>query len=169
MENLIIRNIQEEDIPSVVDIKITGWQTAYKGMIDDTVLNSFDREKEIEKRKKDYNDNGFIVAESNSEIVGFCRYIDSNKFTPDMDNVDCELMALYVKPSLKYNGIGTKLFEYVTEDLKKKNKTTMILWCLKDNEPSKKFYTKMGGMLVGERTFEKASKPYYEVAFVYNI
>lgn len=52
MENLIIRNVQEEDIPSVVDIKITGWQTAYKGMIDDTVLNSFDREKEIEKRKK---------------------------------------------------------------------------------------------------------------------
>lgn len=86
-----------------------------------------------------------------------------------MDNVDCELMALYVKPSLKYNGIGTKLFEYVTEGLKKKNKTTMILWCLKDNEPSKKFYTKMGGMLVGERTFEKASKTYYEVAFVYNI
>ena len=26
MENVIIRNIEEKDIPSVVDIQISGWQ-----------------------------------------------------------------------------------------------------------------------------------------------
>ena len=31
MENVIIRNIEEKDIPSVVDIQISGWQIAYKG------------------------------------------------------------------------------------------------------------------------------------------
>ena len=35
MENVIIRNIEEKDIPSVVDIQISGWQIAYKGIIDD--------------------------------------------------------------------------------------------------------------------------------------
>lgn len=40
----------------------------------------------------------FIVAELHNEVVGFCRYVDSNKFTQDMLDVDCELLALYVRP-----------------------------------------------------------------------
>ena len=169
MENIIIRNIEEEDIPSVVDIQINGWKSAYKGIIDDNVLNSINRDDKIEKRKKDHKENGFIVAELNNQVVGFCRYIDSNKFTQDMLDIDCELLALYVKPNLKYNGIGTKLFQFVVNEFKSKNKTKMILWCLKDNEPSKKFYTKMGGKIVKERAIEIGEKSYYEVGFMYNI
>lgn len=51
MENIIIRNIEEKDIPSVVDIQINGWKSAYKGIIDDNVLNSMNRDERIEKRK----------------------------------------------------------------------------------------------------------------------
>lgn len=169
MENIKIRNIEEKDIPSVVDIKISGWQVAYKGIIEDNILNSMNREKIIEKLKNNYKENGFIVAELNNEIVGFCSYIDNNKFTPDITYIDCELSALYVKPNLKYNGIGTKLFRFVTNEFKNKNKTKMILWCLKDNEPSKKFYTKMGGEIIKERIIEIGQKSYYEVGFMYNI
>ena len=169
MENIKIRNIEEKDIPSVVDIKISGWQVAYKGIIEDNILNSMNREKIIEKLKNNYKENGFIVAELNNEIVGFCSYIDNNKFTPDITYIDCELSALYVKPNLKYNGIGTKLFQFATNEFKNKNKTKMILWCLKDNEPSKKFYTKMGGEIIKERIIEIGQKSYYEVGFMYNI
>lgn len=169
MKNIIVRNIEEKDIPRVVDIQIDGWKTAYKGIIDDSILNSMDRDKKIEKRNKDYKDNGFIVAESDKEVVGFCRYIDSNKFTQDILDIDCELLALYVKPELKYNGIGTKLFQFVIDEFKSKNKTKMILWCLKDNEPSKKFYTKMCGEIIKERVVEIEKQNYWEVGFVYNI
>lgn len=169
MENLIVRNIEEKDIPSVVDIQIDGWKSAYKGIVDNNILNSMNRNERIEKRKNDYKQNGFIVAELNSQIVGFCRYIDSNKFTPNISNIDCELLALYVKPNLKYNGIGTRLFQFVKNEFKSKNKTKMILWCLKDNEPSKKFYTKMGGEIVKERTIKIGGKEYLEVGFIYSI
>ncbi len=169
MENVIIRNIKEKDIPSVVDIQIDGWKSAYNGIVDNNVLNSMNRNERIEKRKNDYKENGFIVAELNNQVVGFCRYIDSNKFTQDISNIDCELLALYVKPNLKYNGIGTKLFQFVVNEFKNKNKTKMILWCLKDNEPSKKFYTKMGGKIIKERTIKIGEKEYLEVGFEYNI
>lgn len=86
-----------------------------------------------------------------------------------MLDLDCELLALYIKPSLKYNGIGTKLFQFVVGEFKSKNKTKMILWCLKENEPSKKFYTKIGGEIIKERAFEIEGKNYYEVGFRYNI
>ena len=169
MENIIIRNIEEKDIPNVVDIQIDGWKSAYKGIIDDNVLNSMNRDERIKKRSNDYKENGFIVAELNNQVVGFCRYIDNNKFTQDISSIDCELLALYVNPDLKYNGIGTKLFQFVTNEFKSKNRTKMILWCLKDNEPSKKFYTKMGGKIIKERKIEIGEKEYLEVGFEYNI
>ena len=169
MENIIIRNIEDKDIPSVVDIQIDGWKSAYKGIVDDNILKSMNRNERIAKRKNDYKENGFIVAELNNQVVGFCRYIDSNKFTQDIPNIDCELLALYVKSKLKYNGIGTRLFQFVINDFKSKSKNKMILWCLKDNEPSKKFYTKMGGKISKERTIEIGEKEYLEVGFEYSI
>lgn len=122
-----------------------------------------------ENRKNDYKENGFIVAELNNQVVGFCRYIDSNKFTREISDIDCELLALYVKPNLKYNGIGTKLFQFVKNDFKSKHKRKMILWCLKDNDPSKKFYFKMGGEIIKERAIEIEGKEYLEVGFLLNI
>lgn len=169
MENIIIRNIKEEDIPSVIDIQISGWKTAYKGIIDNDFLNSMNREKKIEQRRKDYKQDGYIIAETNKEIVGFCRYIDNNSYTPNMLDIDCEIVALYVKPDLKYNGIGTKLFQFVTNEFKRKNRTKMIIWCLKDNEASKKFYTKMGGEIVKEKVVKMGEKNYLEVGFRYSI
>ena len=73
MENLIVRNIEEKDIPSVVDIQIDGWKSAYKGIVDNNILNSMNRNERIEKRKNDYKQNGFIVAELNNQIVEIGR------------------------------------------------------------------------------------------------
>ena len=167
MDEIIIRNIKEEDIPSVVDIQINGWKTAYRGIVGDEYLNSMNRKERIEKIRNSYKGNGFIFAEKNNEVVGFCRYVDNNSFTPNAQDVDCELTALYVRPDLKYNGIGTKLFQFVKNEFKEKNKTKMILWCLKNNEPSKKFYTKMGGEIIKERAIEIGEKEYLEVGSRY--
>lgn len=52
MKDIIIRNIKDEDIPSVVDIQINGWKMAYKGIIDDKYLNSMNRDERIKKEKK---------------------------------------------------------------------------------------------------------------------
>ena len=169
MENIIIRNIKKKDIHEVVDIQINGWKTAYKGIIEDEYLDSMNKQEKIDKREKDYMKNGFIIAELNNDIVGFCRYIDNNSLSTEVEKADCELIAIYVKPNLKYKGIGTKLFQYVKNEFIKKEKNKMILWCLKDNEASKKFYKKMGGTIICERKIAIGNKEYQEVCFLYNI
>lgn len=52
------------------------------------------KEEKVERLKSNYGKNGFIVAEIENKVVGFCRYIDSNEFTPDMQEIDCEITAL---------------------------------------------------------------------------
>jgi ribosomal protein S18 acetylase RimI-like enzyme len=158
-------------LPSVVDIKIKGWKCAYKGIIDDKYLDNLNNEYEtmIKKMEQNYMTNGFIIAEANGEVVGFCRYIFDNSFSPELENADCELCAMYVREDLKYYGIGTKMFRFVVNKFKEKNKTKMILWCLKDNEPAKKFYIKMGGKIIKERKVNLGDKQYQECCFEYDI
>ena len=52
MENIIIRNVEEKDIESIVNIQIDGWKTAYKGIIDDIILNSMNKEEKVERMKE---------------------------------------------------------------------------------------------------------------------
>ena len=169
MDKIKIRNIEERDIESVVSIQIEGWKSAYKGIVDSDFLDALNKEERIKKMEKNYMENGFVVAEIEGKIVGFCRYIDNNNRSPEIRNADCELAAIYVKPELKYKGIGTKLVNYVKEEFRKKGKTKMIIWCLKDNEPSKKFYSKMGGKVIREKMIEIGGKEYKEVCFEYAI
>ena len=86
-----------------------------------------------------------------------------------MEEIDCEIVALYVKPDFKYKGIGTKLFEFALNEFKSKNRRKMIIWCLKENKPARKFYTKMCGVMVKEKIVKIGEKEYSEVGFEYNI
>lgn len=169
MGEVIIRKVKREDIEQVVDIQVTGWQTAYRGIIDDEYLNNMSREEKIKKRQKDFNENGFIVAEIEDKVIGFCRYSDTNKYEIEKENIDCELLALYVRYEYKYMGVGTKLFTFVKDKFKEMNKKKMIIWCLKENESAKKFYTKMGGRIITEKDIEFGEKKYKEVGFLYEL
>ena len=169
MQNIIIRNIKKEDLWSVSSIAVEGWKNAYRGIIDDEFLDSLKVEDNYNKMLKNYQENGFIVAEINNEVVGFCRYTINNLFSQYVKDIDCELCAIYVKPDLKRQGIGKALFNYVINEQKKNNNKNMILWCLKENYNSRRFYEKMGGDLYGEKEFEKGGKKYKEVGYRYDL
>lgn len=170
MNEIKIRKVRKADLTEVVDISIRGWQTAYRGIIDDDFLDSMDKQEMLKRQLEDYQKDGFIVAELEEKVVGFCRYIDSNEKTPDIEGIDCEICALYVKPELKRHGIGKAMFKYVTNEFKIKEKKKMIIWCLKENEPSRKFYKIMGGIEIPQEHFyEKAGKKYQEAGYVYDL
>ncbi len=65
-------------------------------------------------------------------------------------------------------GVGKTLFKFVFNKFKSKNRTTMVVWCLKDNEPAKKFYLKMSGKIQKEKLVKIGEKEYQEVGFIYN-
>ena len=166
---MIVRNVKKEDLKAVAEISVNGWKNAYRGIIDNEYLESLDAEKNYQRMLKDYQENGFIVAELNNEVVGFCRYTLENLFSKEYTDIDGEISAIYVKPELKRNGIGRNLFEYVFNEFKKNGNKKIILWCLKENHSSRAFYEKMGGTLCGESTITRDGKEYKEVGFKFNV
>ena len=165
---MLIRKVKYEDIEQIVDINIKDWKREYKGIINDNILNNLDRNKKIEKWKQHYNIGNVIVAEENGKVLGYCRYDDNVDYKNT--EIDSEIIAIYVDCDNLGNGIGRKLVEYVMKDLKAKNRTKMIIWCLEKNENARKFYEKMGGKLVNdEKYFEIEGQRYKEVGYIYNI
>ena len=168
--DIIIRTATINDAEKVAKIKIEGWQTAYRGIIDDEFLDNMNLNEEIEKRKNNI-ENGvdIIVAELNNEVIGFCLYRDYIKDPENYPNANCEISSLYVKSSLKRKGIGTKLMQYVIQKLQNQGKTQMILGCLKGNYPSRAFYEKMGGKVLKTEKITFGNKEYEEIIYEFDI
>lgn len=168
--NIIIRNATIKDAEQIAKIKIEGWQTVYRGIIDDEFLDNMDINAEFEKRKRSIEDGALIVvAELNDEVVGYCLYRNYIKDFNEYAMVDCEISGLYIKSSLKRNGIGTKLMQHVIQEFQNHRKTKMILACLKENYPSRTFYEKMGGKYLKTEKVVLGNKEYEEVIYEYDI
>lgn len=167
MKNIIIRKMKIEDAETVTDVLINSWKTAYRGIISDEYLNNMDKDTLLERRRKQYRD--YIVAVSDSQIVGYCWYVNNNSFTNDLSEIDSEVVALYVKPELIRHGLGRKMLLYAIDDLKKQDRKNMVIWCLKDNIPARKFYENMGGIIMGEHKTHIGNQDYDEVGFRFSL
>lgn len=164
---ITIRNVRAEDLPAVADIKIKGWQAAYRGIVDDDYLDGLSDayDRTLQKLENSYTTNGFIVAEADGEILGFCRYSS----LPEGEKADCELRAIYVKPAFKHQGVGTKLFERVTREFQQSGRTRMCLWVFKENETARRFYEKMGGQVRASDFLSVGGKTCPIVQYVYEL
>ena len=166
---LVIRNVEERDIERVADININCWKKSYNGIIEQSIIDGIDKNERVATMTRSMDNSTFIVAEEDSQIKGFCRYVTNNGYSPNYEEVDCEVCAIYVDVDFQRKGIGSKMLEYVLEDLKKQDKKKLIIWCLKANTNARMFYTQMGGEVYAERKFKIMDKEYDEIAYEYNI
>ena len=110
-----------------------------------------------------------LIAVIFSIVFTFCLYRNHIKDPESYPNANCEISSLYVKNSLKRNGIGTKLMQHIIQKLQNQGKTQMILGCLKENYPSRAFYEKMGGKVLKIEKISFGNKEYEEDIYEYDI
>jgi ribosomal protein S18 acetylase RimI-like enzyme len=172
----MIRKGNENDAKVISEIRINGWKNAYRGIVEDDFLDNMDYDK-YEKKMYDrllHNDENYyaniIVYEDDktNEVLGFSTFGEVDSLE-DKSKYDCELYALYVKPENKGQGIGKQLLDYVRNYFKNNNKKNMILFCLKDNLPSRKFYVKNGGIETEEIDKQIGSKKLKEIGYRFNL
>ena len=171
MDNILIEKMKEKDIEQVAKILVDSWKIAYKDFIDKTFLQNLSLEEKIEKLKQEYKVREYTIARNKdtNEVVGVTRF---GKRLDELDRFteyDGEIDGLYVKPGLLRKKIGSRLLLYAKEKLKEQGNHKMIIWCLKENEPSRKFYESMGGILLGEKMHNIGGKNYPLVGYGYQI
>ena len=149
----VYENIKKPNIEDAREIGILikeGWNTAYKGLIDDDFLNNLDVERLTNRWTKCIEDNkNVLVYKEENKVLGVIEFGKS-----ETNNDNGEIQVLYVKPEEKRKGIGTKLFDTAKQELLKQRYKYLDVWCLDKNTIGENFYTKSGGKKTKNRIYK---------------
>jgi GNAT superfamily N-acetyltransferase len=157
VSGLRIREMTLADCDRVAEIRIRGWQTAYRGLIPQSYLNALSVEEDAERRRKRFEEGASgtvnLVAEQGGEVIGWaCHgpYRDGEVRTGD-----AELYALYVRPDRVGTGVGRALLRESADRCACAGYPRMLLWVLKGNTGARRFYERAGFRADGaEEPFE---------------
>ena len=161
-KEITIRQAKKEDVRQIAEILVEDWQTAYRGIMDDAFLDSMSADQRYEIEVKRYQK--FIVAADGDEILGYAWLEVS-----DEEPADCEVIALYVRYAKRNRGIGKLLMRHAVDHFRETGKKKMIIWCLKENAESRKFYEKIGGREFRTGSHNWGGKDYEMISYLYDI
>jgi len=141
-----VRHAIPQDASAIARVHVRSWQVAYRGLLDDAVLDRLSvEEREVMWRallSEVGSGSGTLVAEVAAEIVGFCSLMTAGE--EDGGVTCCELAAIYVTPESYRQGIGSALLSRSLEHARSDGCGEMILWVLRDNRPARAFYQRFG-------------------------
>ncbi|MFF7788658.1 GNAT family N-acetyltransferase [Streptomyces sp. NPDC007991] len=135
------------DCEHVAEIRVRGWQSAYRGLMPQSYLDGLGVAQDAERRRGHLTQAGAgvvnLVAEDiGGEVVGWaCHgpYRDGQLLTSD-----AELYALYVHPDRVGHGAGQALLAESVTRCAAAGHGRMLLWVLKGNGRARHFYERAG-------------------------
>jgi ribosomal protein S18 acetylase RimI-like enzyme len=158
-----------DDADEVERLRVTGWQTAYRGILPDDYLDAM--RVDGERRRRWMAEKAVaeaIVVESvavqSSAIVGWvaggrCR--DADRPRPEHG----EIYAIYVLPEWWGRGAGQLLMTHAVRALTAAGLDDITLWVLEDNQRARRFYAAAGFRPDGTRQLLDLGGPVHEVRY----
>ncbi|MCL6489721.1 MAG: GNAT family N-acetyltransferase [Alicyclobacillus mali] len=152
MDMMTIRAAGPADLEAIGRVHVEAWRHAYHGIVPSSFLHRMDPAVSAERFRRRLSDpkQAFWVALAGEEIVGFASG-GPNRLA-DFE-ADAEIYTLYVCPSWQGRGIGRRLVCQLAEGFAEQGYQSVAVVAFRDN-PWRRFYERLGGMLVGEKTFE---------------
>ena len=139
----MIRGARPEDAGGLARVHVSSWQVAYRGLIDQTFLDSLDFELREAwwARALAREANQVHVGEVDGVIEGFCLAGASS------DDTWAEVYALYVTPEHWGTGMGRALLAAGEKALADAGFERALLWVLDGNLRGRRFYERQGWSL----------------------
>ncbi len=145
-----VRTATPEDAEAIERIRTDTWRAAYRGLLPDAVLErlGYDATRRREAMATMPSDRFALVAEHDRAVVGFCLGGPSRMALTEHPG---EIYAVYVLPSHQGHGHGAALMRAGARECLARGWHGMIVWVLKGNTPSRRFYERLGGRHLGAR------------------
>ena len=143
----MIRPAKVEDAPAIARVHVASWQSTYRGMLPDEFLASLSESGYAERWKRVIGEgtSKVYVAEDGGEVVGFAS---GGRERAGEKGYVGELYAIYVIDAAQRRGFGRELVRASVAGLRELGLDDMIIWVLRDNQPARRFYERLGGMYV---------------------
>jgi ribosomal protein S18 acetylase RimI-like enzyme len=145
MSRFSVREAKLGDAEAIARAHTESWQSSYRGILPDNVLDRIDVGQRADSRRRILADRSIyqLVAYdvTHGDIVGFCDAGPPRRHMPYAG----EIYALYMIHRAKRHGLGQEMFERVQQHLAAQGGRSLIIWVLENNEHARGFYEAMGG------------------------
>lgn len=163
-DSISIRPAVPDDAGQIAEVHVESWRSTYRGIISDAFLEGLTVESRACSWRwtfENLNENEVIfVAEDGGRIIGFSNGgKNRNAEFPHGG----EVYAIYLLKAYHGREIGKRLFQAVTDSLKRSGYDSFMLWVLKDN-PTLGFYQARGGRVIGEKAIKIGGDKLIELA-----
>lgn len=162
--NVTISPATIADSADIAHVQITSYLTAYKLFLPLPFYDGMTEAEQTQDWRDLINDpqhEPLYVARCEDKVVGYAL----GKTQPKgFDGEIGELDAMHVLRDYQRQGIGSRLFMTMAREMKQRGKTAMLLWTLEGN-PVRVFYERLGGELVGEKSYDVDDITVTEVAY----
>jgi GrpB-like predicted nucleotidyltransferase (UPF0157 family)/GNAT superfamily N-acetyltransferase len=160
-----IRQAAVKDCPGLAQVQVDSYRTAYAGLFPEPYLQRFSYEEQEQDWREwlaASTDDVLLVAVSNEgQVLGYVLA----RADPDLfPGYDAEILALHVRESLQRKGIGRALLGKAVEELEARGCASAMLWTLRGN-PVRRWYERLGGKVVGEKSFRVEDWDIVEIAY----
>nr|WP_093607765.1 GNAT family N-acetyltransferase [Streptomyces indicus] len=158
-----------EDIDAVSEIRVRGWQFAYRGLMPQAHLDALDIEEDAAARREFWAKRPpgvrALVAERAGRIVGFCGFGPTRD--DDQPEGAYQVYAIYVRPAELATGAGRALMDATLDRCRTAGAPAVCLWVLTGNERARRFYERAGFRTDGtSATYDVDGVPVPEVRYV---
>lgn len=152
-----VRDMGAGDIDRVSEIRVRGWQSAYRGLLPDSHLDGLSVAEDAGQRRALFARSGpavvNLVAEQGGAVVGWAAHGPCRD--GEVRTADAELYAIYVHPEHLGRGVGRALLQESVRRAGALGHPRMRLWVLKGNVAARRFYERAGfGADGAEEAFE---------------
>jgi len=143
----VIREATLDDAAAIARVHVSSWRSTYRGMLPADFLASLSENGYAERWKRVIAEgtSKVYVAEDGTDVVGFAS---GGRERAGETGYEGEIYAIYVLDSAQRRGFGRELVRATVAGLRELGLGDMIIWVLRDNQPARAFYERLGGVYV---------------------
>jgi GNAT superfamily N-acetyltransferase len=136
-----------DDAPAIARIHVASWRSTYQALLPRDYLASLSEAGYTDRWRRFIGEGSSRVylVEHEGEAIGFAS---GGRERAGEKGYSGELYAIYVLDAFQRHGYGRELVCAVVSGLREMGLEDLIIWVLRDNQPARGFYERLGGVYV---------------------
>lgn len=157
MTAISIRPATVDDTEAIAEIHVQAWRETYAGLLPKALLDGLSVERRagwwrgLLDGTASSKNAVFVAVDGKDHAIGFGSYGQQRDAELHAAGFDGEFETIYLLDAAKRQGIGWRLMTTMAAAMLTEAYHGGALWVLRENDPSRRFYEALGGVIVGER------------------
>jgi ribosomal protein S18 acetylase RimI-like enzyme len=152
---IVVRPARLSDSQAIGEVHVAAWRESYAGLISADRLRTLDVAKRVGQWRRQLASGtarGICVAALDERVVGFASCTRQREPNLLAAGYSGEVAAIYVLREAQGQDAGRRLMAAMARRLIAEGERSMALWVLEANAPARRFYERLDGRLIAERT-----------------